>query len=720
MAKKKKKKDNKAPKQEKAIYNKRALKNHVYGIFSNNPTGVYNYRQLASLLGITDQPSKEMVNQILEEMTREDFLEQQKKGKYKLRSRQGHITGTVDMTNHGYAYVVSEEIPEDIFVSQNNLHQALNGDQVKVYLFATRKKMAQEGEVVEIIKRAKDTFVGTIEMSKKFAFLITDDRKMPYDIFIPLKNLNGAKNGMKAIARITDWPVKAKNPLGKIEETLGYPGNNDTEMHSILASHDLPHKFPGSVEKAAEKINTKIRSEEIKSRRDFREVVTFTIDPADAKDFDDALSLMKLKNGNWEVGIHIADVTHYVETGTTVDKEGFERATSVYLVDRVVPMLPEVLSNNVCSLRPNEDKLCFSAVFEIDGQAEVKNQWFGRTIINSDKRFDYAEAEQCLKTGQGDYANELRQLNELSKILRSRRFRQGSISFERTEMKFELDKEGRPIAVHPREYGESNKLIEEFMLLANKKVAEFIGKKKKEEKPKTFVYRVHDKPDKEKLENFTDIIRKFGHKIDMKNKTVMAQSINRVLDSVVGRGEQNLVETLAIRTMAKAEYTTKNIGHYGLGFEHYTHFTSPIRRYPDMMVHRLLDAYLNGGKSKSANKYEQMCQHCSEMERMALEAERDSIKYMQVLFIQDHVGQAFDGVISGVTEWGIFVEMVDNKCEGMIPLREMNDDWYVYDEENYTIYGRKKGRKFQLGDQVKVEVVGTDLSRKQIDLKVAD
>ncbi|MDX1285022.1 MAG: ribonuclease R, partial [Draconibacterium sp.] len=570
----------------------------------------------------------------------------------------------------------------------------------------------------EIIERAKSVFVGTVQVARNFAFL-TPAGKVGFDIFIPKEKLNGAKDGQKAIAEINDWPSKARNPFGEITEVLGDTGDNDAEMHAILAEFELPHIFPQNVDKAAEKIPLEIPKEEIKNRRDYRDIVTFTIDPVDAKDFDDALSLQKLNNGNWEVGVHIADVTHYVRPNSIIEEEAQNRATSVYLVDRVVPMLPERLSNGVCSLRPNEDKLCFSAIFEMTENAQVKKEWFGRTVIHSNRRFTYEEAQETIESGEGDYSTEMLNLNELAVKLRDERFGSGSIAFDRVEIKFNINESGKPLSVYFKEAKESNKLIEEFMLLANKQVAEFIGKVPERKTPKTFVYRIHDKPDTDKLISFNTFIKRFGHGIQLTTPRAIATSLNKLLTDVKGKSEQNVVETLAIRSMAKAEYSTRNIGHYGLSFEYYSHFTSPIRRYPDMMVHRLLDKYLSGGRSANEQKYEDLCKHSSDMETRAANAERASIKYKQVEFMQDHVGKIYPGVISGVTDWGVYVEL-ENKIEGMVPIAELDDDFYIFDENNFALIGRHTNKTYQLGDKVNVKVWRTNLERKQLDFRMAE
>ncbi|MGZ4048256.1 MAG: ribonuclease R, partial [Bacteroidia bacterium] len=606
----------------------------------------------------------------------------------------------------------------------------MHGDIVKVRLLP-KFKGKQEGEIVEVLERAKTEFVGTIQVSPRFAFLVPSNIKVHVDIYIPLDKLNGARDGQKAIAKIIEWPKNGVNPIGEIKDVLGDVGENNTEMHAILAEYGLPYEFPKDVERAADLIPIKITEEEISKRRDFRDITTFTIDPVDAKDFDDALSIQKLKNGNWEIGVHIADVSHYVKPESMIDKEAVSRATSVYLVDRVVPMLPEVLSNNVCSLRPHEEKLCFSAVFEMTDDAEVVAEWFGRTIINSDRRFTYEEAQQVIETEEGDFKEEILTLDRLAKILRANRFKKGSIAFEKMEVKFHLDEVGNPTGVFFKVAKDSNQLIEDFMLLANRKVAEFVGKKKQDTKNRTqdknpkesqrpFVYRVHDKPNPDKLNSFAEFVAKFGYKINIKTESAVADSMNNLLKEVNQKKESGMIEMLAIRTMAKAIYTTKNIGHYGLGFDFYTHFTSPIRRYPDVMVHRLLQHYLDGGKNPDIDKLEEQCKHSSEMEKLAADAERASIKYKQVQYLTDKIGQEFDGIISGVTEWGIFVELIENHCEGMVRLRELRDDAYYFDEDNYCLRGRKYGKVLTLGDKVRIEIKRADLIKKQLDFALVE
>ena len=700
--------------------NKKTLTSAILGIFTNDPSKTYNYKQLAGQLLIKSTEEKKLIHRVLEDLKDGGYLEELYKGKYKLKSAGGYITGKVEIANAGYGFVISDTIEEDVFVSQKNLHHALHGDTVKVYLYARKKKLNPEGEVVQILEHARDTFVGTIEILDRYAFCLADSRQMPYDVFVPLEKLNSAQNGQKVIVKITSWPEKAKNPFGEVIDVLGFPGEHETEMHAILAEFGLPYKFTDEIEKAAQEISDKITEQDYSERRNFRNTTTFTIDPDDAKDFDDALSISKLSNGNWEVGVHIADVTHYVKSKSLLNEEAYNRGTSVYLVDRVVPMLPERLSNYICSLRPHEEKLCFSAVFEINNDAIVLDEWFGKTIINSDRRFSYQEAQKVIDTGVGDCSEELLKLNELAQKLRNERFKNGSVSFEREEVKFEIDSSGKALGIKLMEHDLSNELIEEFMLLANRRVAEFVGDVKDKKDRKTFVYRIHDKPNQEKLQRFAGFVTKFGFNISFSSEKKISQTLNKVLDDVKGKPEQNLIETLAVRSMAKAIYSTNNIGHYGLAFRYYSHFTSPIRRYPDMMVHRMLYDYLRGENSKNKDKYEERCKHAYEMEQRSVEAERASIKYKQVEFMQDKVGKVFDGIISGVTEFGIFVEIIENKCEGMITMRDMLDDFYEFDEDNYCLTGRRTRKTFQLGDPVKVEVLRANLPKKQLDFAFAD
>jgi len=699
------------------IFNKKKLKNIILSVLYEEQGKTINYKQISAWLSIKDPKSRSLVNIALQELKDDDYLEQVSRGRYRMVAKTASVCGFVELQPQGFAYINSDEVDRPVLVSSRNLNHAMEGDKVRVYLYARRKKHDLEGEVTEIIERAKTHFVGTVEISRNYAFLIPSG-KVGFDIFIPYGKLKGARDGQKAIAEITEWLPKARNPVGQISKVLGDSGDNEAEMHAILAEYELPVDFPENVERAAEKIRFDIPEKEYKSRRDFTEINTFTIDPEDAKDFDDALSLRKLENGNLEVGIHIADVTHYVIHNSLLDKEAQNRGTSVYLIDRVVPMLPERLSNEICSLRPDEDKLCFSTVFELDSSGRLINEWFGKTVINSNRRFSYDEAQEIIEKGKGEFAEELLTLNDIAKKLRKERFNNGSIAFDRIEIKFKLGEKGKPLSVYFKEAKEANILIEEFMLLANRRVAHYIGNTGKQKKSKTFVYRIHDKPDPDKLESFNSFIHRFGYGIQLSSPGKISNSINRLMQNVKGRKEQNVVETLAIRSMAKAEYSTRNIGHYGLSFDYYTHFTSPIRRYPDIMVHRLLERYMNGGRSVNRNKLEDLCRHSTDMEIRAANAERSSVKYKQVEFMQDHVGEVYPGVISGVTDWGIYVEL-ENKIEGMIPIRDLDDDFYIFDEKNFALIGQHYKKRYQLGDELKVKIWKTSLERKQIDFKLA-
>jgi ribonuclease R len=702
------------------IVTKKMLSDQVIDLFLKSPSGGLNYKQIAAKLDIKDGGLKQLITTILYELKATGILEEEYAGNFKYKHKGAYVTGTVDMTTSGSAYILTDEMLEDIFISREHMLNALHGDTVKVYVFARKRSRKAEGEIIEIIKRARATFVGTIDKVNNFAFLIPDHKNMPFDIFIPAEQLSKAKNGDRAIVKIVSWSKGTKNPVGEIVEILGKTGDHHAEMHAILAEFGLPIRFPEEINRAAESLDEKITQEEIARRRDFRDILTFTIDPEDAKDFDDALSFRRLENGNYEIGIHIADVTHYIQENSLLEKEAAERATSVYLVDRVVPMLPERLSNFICSLRPHEDKLCFSAVVEMNDQAQVINRWFGRTIIHSNQRFSYQDAQEIIDKKEGILADELAILNRLAQTMRQNRFKQGAIAFDRIELKFKLDENGKPLGVYQRLHGTANELIEEFMLLANRLVAEFIGKTERGRQAKTFVYRIHDKPDPEKLMNLATFIQRFGYTINPGKGESTSHALNRLLDQVEGKAEQNIIETLAVRTMAKAVYSTSNIGHYGLSFAHYTHFTSPIRRYPDMMVHRLLAAYLNQEKSKDLENYESLCKHSSFMEQQAAMAERASVKYKAVEFMQDKIGQIFSGIISGVTEWGIYVEMIENKIEGMIPIRDLDDDFYVFDDSEYCLSGQNHGKQYRLGDQINVKIVRTNLVKKQLDLSISE
>lgn len=696
-----------------------ALADLLLNTLKENPEKSYNYKQIAAKIGLTTSSEKQLLISVLDELSLQESLIETERGKYKLNLRGGFIEGIIDRQPNGKSYLIPDDGGMPIFIAERRLRHALNNDRVKVFLYATRTGIEPEGEVVEIIKRAQDTFVGTIQISHNYAFLRIDNKILTNDIFIPIDKLNGAKNNQKVIARIIEWNPKDRNPIGEIVEILGNVGENNTEMHAILAEFGLPYSYPKNLELEAEQISEEISQKEISQRIDMRNIPTFTIDPKDAKDFDDALSIRKIEENLWEIGVHIADVTHYVKPDSPIDEEAYKRATSVYLVDRTIPMLPEKLSNKLCSLRPNEDKLCFSVLFKMDNFANIKEYQICKTVINSNRRFTYEEAQEIIENEEGDMKEEILELNRLAKILRSNRFSKGAIAFERTEVRFEIDEKGKPLSVYFKESKDANKLIEEFMLLANRTVATHIAKPGKGKKPKTFVYRIHDTPNPDKLHIFSDFIRRFGYKLKTTGKTTeVSSSINNLLNNVQGKREQNLVETIAIRSMAKAIYSTENIGHYGLAFDYYTHFTSPIRRYPDMMVHRLLEKYLNGGRNENRDIWEERCDHSSMREQLAANAERASIKYKQVEYMSDKIGLIFDGTISGVTEWGIYVELNENKCEGMIPVRDLGDDYYVFDDQNYCIIGKHFGKKFQLGDPITVRIKKTNLEKKQMDFSL--
>ncbi|HEY4651183.1 MAG TPA: ribonuclease R [Pontibacter sp.] len=697
----------------------RSAKGMVLELFSKNPDTVFTLRQIYRRLGVVDKKGRELVSDMLYQLKRDGRILPVDEDKYMLNLKVEIITGRVDMANNKYAYIVSEETEDDVRVFREHLNYAMDGDLVKVKVLPTYQGGRAEGIVVDVLERKREELVGLMELSKNFGFVVPDYKKLYFDIFVGERGLNGAQSGDKVLVRITEWPDKpGKNPTGEVTRVFGPAGEHETEIHSIMAEFGLPFEFPESVEEEAESISDKITQAEINKRRDFRDVTTFTIDPADAKDFDDALSIQKLENGNWEIGVHIADVTHYVDTRSLLEKEAFHRATSVYLVDRTVPMLPERLSNGLCSLRPQEEKLTFSVVFELDDNGKVYNEWFGRTVIYSDRRFTYEEAQERIETGEGDFAEEINIMNSIAKKLKDKRFKNGAISFETIEVKFKLDDDGKPLYIYVKERKDAHKLIEEFMLLANKKVAEFVYNLGKGKKRPTMVYRTHGAPDPDKLSTFSIFARKFGYKVDPEGD--ISAELNTLAEETEGKPEQSVLQNLAIRTMAKAKYSTEPEGHFGLAFAHYSHFTSPIRRYPDMMAHRLLQHYLDGGASADKDDYEARCQHSSEMEKRAADAERASIKYKQVEFMKDTIGNQYKGIVSGVTEWGIFVEIEENKCEGMVRLSSLNDDYYELDADNYRIIGRQSKRIISFGDEVIVEVVSANLAERTIDLELIE
>ncbi|MBO7552591.1 MAG: ribonuclease R [Bacteroidaceae bacterium] len=702
--------------------NKRDLTALILHYFEEKVDDSITLKQLFERLHLTTHPLKMLCVEILEELVEDNYLTEIERHRYKLSSYSLEMTGTFQRKSNGRNWFVPEEGGEPILIAERNSRHALNGDKVRIAFYAKRKGRGPEGEVVEILERAEGNFVGTLDINKNYAFLLNDDKNLANDIFIPKDKLKGAKNGDKVVVRITEWPEKARNPIGEVVDVLGKAGENNTEMHAILAEFGLPYKYPEAVEKAAEYIQAGITDEEVARREDFRNVLTFTIDPKDAKDFDDALSLRRLNDNLWEVGVHIADVTHYVKERTLIDKEAYKRATSVYLVDRTIPMLPEKLCNNLCSLRPDEDKLCYSVIFHIDDRGEVKKSRIAHTVIRSNRRFCYEEVQEILEAKQGEMAEELLTLDHLAKVQREKRFKNGAINFDRYEVKFDIDETGKPIGVYFKESTDATQLIEEFMLLANRTVAERIGRVPKGKKAKVFPYRIHDVPDPDKLMNLSQFISRWGYKVRATgSKETIAKSINNMLNNVKGQKEQDLIENITIRAMAKARYSVYNIGHYGLALEYYTHFTSPIRRYPDMMVHRLLTRYLDEDKrTVNEQTYENYCEHCSDMEQTAANAERASTKYKQVEFMQDRLGQVFEGVISGITEWGLYVELNDNKCEGMIPIRDLDNDYYEFDEKNYCLRGRHKQHIYQLGDPLKVKVARTNLEKRQLDFVLAE
>jgi ribonuclease R len=725
----------------KKIYKKKGniiknLSQNIIAVFNKNSAQGLNYKQICSKLEIKHPDGRGQVIKKLEEFKGQGKLEETSKGKYTLVATKNYHIGVLDLTSSGNGYLVCDDFEKDVFIPATNVNRALHNDTVKVYVYSKRRSSKKEGDVVEIVERAKTSFVGVLQLSKNFGFVVPDNAKMYADIFVSKDHLNGAVDGDKVIAQLTDWPLNSKNPSGEITQVLGKPGEHNTEIHSILAEYGLPYEFPEVVEQEAENLDVTITEKEISKRRDMRNDLTFTIDPKDAKDFDDALSFKMLENGNYEIGVHIADVSHYIAQNSELEREAYERATSVYLVDRVVPMLPEKLSNGVCSLRPHEEKLTFSAVFELNEDAKITKEWFGRTVTYSNQRFAYEEAQVIIEEGKAhqtvvipenisiqessyvvskEIVNAVLKMDTLAKKMRKKRLNAGAITFDKVEVKFQLDEKANPLGVFFKQSKDANKLIEEFMLLANRKVSEYVSKKGGKEAKNTFIYRVHDEPNIDKLTALQGIVHKFGYQIDIKSRKSTSQSMNKLLKDVHGKGESNMIETLAIRSMSKAEYTTQNIGHYGLAFDYYSHFTSPIRRYPDVMAHRLLQHYLDGGKTPNQEEYEEKCKHSSEMEYLATKAERDSIKYMQIKYMQGHQNEEFKGVISGVTDWGIYVEIIENKCEGMIRTRDLTDDYYTFDEKQYAMVGQETQKKYQLGDEVVVKVKHADLERKHLD-----
>ena len=698
-----------------------ALKNQVEEFVRQQKNNTYNYRQVSHAIGANTPAQQRNIALMLVEMAFNGDIIEVSPGKYKSPQRGNEAVGTFIRRSNGKNSVVTDTDGETLLIAERNSMHALNGDRVRVNIAAYRRGAEPEAEVIEIIEKKEQVFIGTLKVDRHFGYLLTDSKFLATDIFIPKAKLKGGKTGDKAVVRITEWKQDFKNPTGEVLDILGVTGENTAEIHAILAEFGLPYKYPQAVEKAADKIDAGITDEVVAQRIDMRNVLTFTIDPADAKDFDDALSYRVLPNGHFEVGVHIADVTHYVRPDSIIDKEAQKRATSVYLVDRVVPMLPEHLCNGICSLRPDEEKLAFSVIFEMDAQAKIYNSTIARTVIKSDRRFSYEEAQSVIETGMGDCVEAILALDSMAKVLRKQRYEDGSVDFDRAEVKFDIKSDGTPVGVYFKVSKDANKLIEEFMLLANKTVATYVGKPKDKKKPKAFVYRVHDVPDPQRLADLAAIARSFGYKVKSSGTPrEINRSINKMLSEVKGKGEENYLATLAIRSMAKAIYTTDNIGHYGLGFDYYTHFTSPIRRYPDMMVHRLLERYLDGGRSVQVQKLEEQCKHSSEMEQLAANAERASIKYKQVEYMQAHLGENYSGIISGVTEWGLYVEINDNLCEGLVPMRDLADDFYDFDEKNHCLVGRRHNHRYRLGDNVDVKVARADLEKKQLDFVLLD
>ena len=700
----------------------------ILGIFADEPFRPKNYKQVCKIMGIKDLAGKDVVYNLLIDLKDKGLLKEERPFSYvmstagmeQFRPRQKYVEGTVEMKSTGKAYVIRDDDEgEDIFIAANNTYKALHGDRVRVAMFPKRNNSKPEGEIVEVLERRHTDFVGILNISRGYVFVRPDVDWMPVDIFIPRGDLHRAKDGDKVIARLVDWPDGSGNPFGEITRVLGKPGENDVEMESILAAHEYPIEFPKEVEREASKIPVRIGKDEIKKRRDFRKTFTITIDPADAKDFDDAISLKRLDNGHWEVGVHIADVSHYVRPGSAIDQEALGRGTSVYLVDRTIPMLPEKLCNNVCSLRPDEEKLTFSVVFEMDDDAKIYDRWIGKTVIKSCRRYTYEEVQAMIEGDDGDYKDEILKFNSLATKLREQRMALGSINFHSEEVKFILDENKKPIDTYVREQNESHELIEDFMLLANRTVAETFGKPESKWHNLTFVYRIHDEPNPEKLNKFVLLLSRLGYSMNLSNRSTLVNSYNKLFKDVEGKGEKNLIETVALRTMAKAVYSTDNIGHYGLAFDYYTHFTSPIRRYPDLMVHRLIERYLIEGQgSADKKKYEEMCKHSSEMEKQAEDMERQSIKYKQAEYLQDKIGQVFEGLVSGVSKWGLFVELKDNKCEGMVRYENLPGDYYYLDDDNFRVVGQETGRVIQLGDEVRVVVKAVDLFKHRMDFEM--
>lgn len=719
---------------------KKAVAQQLVDLFNEFPEKEYDVKDLFAHFKASNHPAKMIVMDALNDLVLDDYVTSDGQGHYRNAVRSNVMEGTFVRKRNGRNSFVPDDGGKSILVCERNSLHALDGDRVRVTMLARRAGHAREAEVTEILERANDTFVGQLQVERGYGFLVTESRSLANDIFIPKDKLNGGQNGDKAVVKIIEWPSDSKSPIGKVVDILGKQGENNAEMHAILAQYGLPYTYPEKVEKAAEKLSPDITPEEIARREDFREVTTFTIDPHDAKDFDDALSIRQLQKGLWEVGVHIADVSHYVKEGDIIDKEAVKRATSVYLVDRTIPMLPERLCNFICSLRPDEEKLAYSTIFHINDKGEIKDWHLAHTVIKSNRRFTYEEVQTILERNgvaseadlnlpgehpeplpagaepEGEYATELIQLDKFAKILRAKRFKNGSIGFDRSEVRFEVDEKGHPISTYVKVAKDANKLVEEFMLLANRSVAQMIAVVPRGRKPKVFVYRIHDVPDPEKMEKLSGFVARFGYKIRTEGtKTEVSKSLNRLLSDIKGKKEEEVVEMVALRAMMKARYSTHNIGHYGLMFDYYTHFTSPIRRYPDTMVHRLLTRYAEGGRSVSQTKYEDLCEHASNMEQLAATAERASIKYKQVEFMADRIGQEFDGTVSGVTEFGLYVEITENSCEGMVPLRLLLDDYYEFDERNFCLVGRRYRKRYSLGDKVRIRVERANLERRQLD-----